>query len=605
MQDGTKSVSDVFNGILKQLALDEFPSGNGNWKNHLKWQSDQLEPHNSTKNADLYSVESLKYLANEIPFQKDTDWSVDAAILQDRMIENGEVMAYLQSIHKCFKRLRIIDKHVATVDQGLKKFTNLTELILTANNIETVDSRLLPRSLEILELCGNRIGDVKSLCLQPPKLQHLGLSYNQLRCFSNFTQRDCWSSLLSLDLSFNYLSDVKSTVDALKKLPKLSSLVLQGNPLYFFIGHRGYVIDSIKCLTFLDEVRISEDERHHFKGLTNLKDLCWNDMCIAVKIDGLKGLSKPDEAENSGDDFPKYFTKYRVEFDFISGCEVQDQNFLTQEKTEQGIVVTNEGESLEQCVTKDAGDARGKDVSKIQTTEEVWCEEEGVSSLTCNKVIVSRNTAMFHEYIKRNIKLNLIGSRILMSNEPKPCDIDEIDKLCIDPPSISKEKSNKSVGRSPSKASTMKGKDGKGEKPKKKINKQDTTQLYEWSRTSRIIASCEVNTQMFLQGQVIDEDFVMNLTPPPSVPVCTDSFVKKAEAKKKSGKDARRGSVRSVASVKPPKIKPIKTIHEISDVNTEQDEQTPLTVHFYMELIRWKSTQDGAAWSQKCPSGFS
>lgn len=31
MQDGTKSVSDVFNGLLKQLALDEFPSGNGNW----------------------------------------------------------------------------------------------------------------------------------------------------------------------------------------------------------------------------------------------------------------------------------------------------------------------------------------------------------------------------------------------------------------------------------------------------------------------------------------------------------------------------------------------------------------------------------------------
>ncbi|XP_057295419.1 leucine-rich repeat-containing protein 43-like isoform X2 [Hydractinia symbiolongicarpus] len=603
MQDGTKSVSDVFNGLLKQLALDEFPSGNGNWKNHLKWRSDLLEPHNSTKNADLFSVESLKYLANEIPFQKDTDWSVDAAILQDKMIENGEAMA-LQSIHRCFKRLRIIDKHVATVDQGLKKFTNLTELILTANNIETVDSSLLPRSLKILELCGNRIGDVKSLCSQPPKLQHLGLSYNQLRCFSNFTQRDCWFSLLSLDLSFNYLSDVKSTVDALKKLPKLKSLVLKGNPLYFFIGHRGYVIDSIKSLTFLDEVRISEDERHHFKGLTNLKDLCLDDMCITVKIDGLKGLSRPDEMENSGDDFPKYFTKYRVELDFISGCEVQDQNVLTQEKTEQDIVVTSEDDSLE-CVTKDAGDASGKDVSKIQTTEEVWCEEEGVSSLTCNKVIVSRNTTMFNEYIKRNIKLNLIESRILISNEQKPCNIDEIEKLCNDPSGISKEKSNKSAGRRPSRASAMKGKDGKSEKPKKKINKQDATQLFEWSRTTRVIASCEVNTQMFLQGQVIDEDFLMNVTPPPSVPVCTDSYVKKTESKKKSGKDARRGSVRSVASLKPPKIKPIKTIHEISDVNTEQGEQTPLTVHFYMELIQWKSTQDGAAWSQKCPSGFS
>ena len=37
--------------------------------------------------------------------------------------------------------------------------------------------------------------------------------------------------LLSLDLSFNNLSDLYDTINVLKTLPKLKNLVLQGNPL--------------------------------------------------------------------------------------------------------------------------------------------------------------------------------------------------------------------------------------------------------------------------------------------------------------------------------------------------------------------------------------
>ena len=32
-------------------------------------------------------------------------------------------------------------------------------------------------------------------------------------------------------------------------------------------GYRGYTIDSLRKLSVLDDLRISADERHHFKGL--------------------------------------------------------------------------------------------------------------------------------------------------------------------------------------------------------------------------------------------------------------------------------------------------------------------------------------------------
>lgn len=48
--------------------------------------------------------------------------------------------------------------------------------------------------------------------------KHLGLSFFR-------------PHLLSLDLSFNNLADLYSTINVLKTLPKLKNLVLQGNPL--------------------------------------------------------------------------------------------------------------------------------------------------------------------------------------------------------------------------------------------------------------------------------------------------------------------------------------------------------------------------------------
>ena len=40
-----------------------------------------------------------------------------------------------------------------------------------------------------------------------------------------------------------------------------------------FPGYRGFLVDSVKTLHLLDEVRISADERHMFKGISEAKGM--------------------------------------------------------------------------------------------------------------------------------------------------------------------------------------------------------------------------------------------------------------------------------------------------------------------------------------------
>ncbi|XP_054029262.1 LOW QUALITY PROTEIN: leucine-rich repeat-containing protein 43-like [Dryobates pubescens] len=71
---------------------------------------------------------------------------------------------------------------VEEVDKGLLQLQKLEQLILSANQINSISSANLPRTLKVLELCCNGVGNLQDLCTQPPpELQHLGLGYNKLR----------------------------------------------------------------------------------------------------------------------------------------------------------------------------------------------------------------------------------------------------------------------------------------------------------------------------------------------------------------------------------------------------------------------------------------
>lgn len=73
---------------------------------------------------------------------------------------------------------------------------------------------------------------------------------------------------MSLDLSFNDLTDLQAMMRALGSLPRLRLLVLHGNPLALVAHYRGFVIDSLAPLCVLDDLTVSPSEKHQFRGLS-------------------------------------------------------------------------------------------------------------------------------------------------------------------------------------------------------------------------------------------------------------------------------------------------------------------------------------------------
>ncbi|KFP79846.1 Leucine-rich repeat-containing protein 43, partial [Acanthisitta chloris] len=185
---------------------------------------------------------------------------------------------------------------VGEVDEDLLQFQQLEELVLSANQISRVTSANLPRTLKVLELCYNAVGDLQDLCAQPPpELQHLGLGYNRLcsplqdKCLTE----DLWPNLVSLDLSFNNLTDLLGLVSQLSSLQKLRVLVLQGNPLALIPTYRGFTVDSLPKLSFLDDVPVHSEERQQFHGLAGQPELTRSEARVVVSVGQIKGIPGP------------------------------------------------------------------------------------------------------------------------------------------------------------------------------------------------------------------------------------------------------------------------------------------------------------------------
>ena len=62
-------------------------------------------------------------------------------------------------------------------------------------------------------------------------------------------------------------------------------------------SYRGYTIDSLGNLTSLDDVIITADERHDFKGMNKRSELLKNEARITVKIPFVRGIPNPAELD--------------------------------------------------------------------------------------------------------------------------------------------------------------------------------------------------------------------------------------------------------------------------------------------------------------------
>jgi len=316
----------AFESQLKTLCLNEFPCGIGTWiENYGKKRKHIAKDKVNSKflitlkdyGAHHEKTETLEELvtAKLSPWNMDYSWSDEARRLREIAVRSPWLVDH-SFVLRHFKTLRIVDKGVTEVDPEISQFTCLEELFLSVNQLCTVNSAHLPPGLKVLELAANNISNLGDLCMQPPPLIHLGLGYNSLALVEDYITGNYWPHLLSLDLSHNNLCDLMEIVNKLQSLPKLGNLVLQGNPLSLLAAYRGFTIDCLKQLNYLDDSTISADERHVYKGLAKKKEHILDEVKVSLHVASIKGVPVPEEIKNPEDqpEYPIITRKYFVQF---------------------------------------------------------------------------------------------------------------------------------------------------------------------------------------------------------------------------------------------------------------------------------------------------
>ncbi|XP_064248364.1 leucine-rich repeat-containing protein 43 isoform X2 [Passer domesticus] len=329
------SVSAAFQDYLQHLGLQDFPCGLGSWNKsrlnaHRGPQAQPLGLEEAVPPGEETTGVLLELLRDQrSPWALPSDCRPQAQHLREVVVLAPELLQGSR-VFQLVKCLRILDKGVEEVDEGLLRFQQLEELILSANHISRVTSAHLPRTLKVLELCCNAVGDLQDLCAQPPpELQHLGLGHNRL-CGPSQEKHltvDFWPNLVSLDLSFNSLTDLLGLVSQLSTLQSLRILVLQGNPLALIPTYRGFLVGSLPKLSILDDIYIWPEERQQFHGLARKPELIRSEAHVVVSIGEMKGLPNPEDFQQLevGSEGPVITYSYYVTYEFAEAEELEDR----------------------------------------------------------------------------------------------------------------------------------------------------------------------------------------------------------------------------------------------------------------------------------------
>nr|XP_015287161.2 leucine-rich repeat-containing protein 43 isoform X1 [Macaca fascicularis] len=393
---GTGTVSAAVREHLRKLCLREFPCGAGSWnKSRFLPQTWRTWRELVPKEEDVVSpgeetVEALLGLVRSphSPWALLNDSNAEDSFLRELAIRNP-LMITDTFFYSYFRSLRVVDKEVTLVDKDLLKFLKLEELVLSANRIKEVDATNLPPTLKVLELYGNEISSMECLCAHPPAgLQHLGLGHNKLLgpLESLYVTADHWPNLVSLDLGFNDLTDLQSMVASLRTLRHLRLLVLQGNPLALVPYYRGLTIDSLAQLCVLDDITVSPNEKHLFRGLSLNGDLLAQEAQFVVTIGNIRGVLDTSVLDpEPGPEGPFVAYSYYVTYDFVrdeEGEAVEDTGELAEivkPSPSSELLVDESPEEVGEDVIKDIV---GGVTEEVEGSLESEVEESGESELS-------------------------------------------------------------------------------------------------------------------------------------------------------------------------------------------------------------------------------
>ncbi|XP_053727291.1 leucine-rich repeat-containing protein 43-like [Synchiropus splendidus] len=564
MASGSITLTSVLEKLIHHLCLDDFPCGCGSWKKKPTAELTEA-PEMPSEETELLDLLSCPHS----PWKSDESWSPQAAALRRlAVVSPGRVNDTF--IFNYFRKLRVVDRHVSVIDDGLLRFSKLEQLILSANRISKIPVANLPKTLRVLDLRANLLNDLSNLSeSQPPHLHYLGLSSNTLGSSEDMTYftKDLWPQVVCLDLSDCEFGVQQELLDYLSELPHLKSLMLQGNPLTLARSYPGFTIDRLPHLSFLDASQILPDDRQRFRGLVQRSDATVEPASVTVCVGTMRGLPDPmmDVGENAPE-YPVITYSYCVTYKFFT------DRASTELEPELEVDKTAAEENQRQVNALEAPRPLPFNVAKHSTPKLAWAESMEFGDSQTHAITDLRG---FKRFLKHGLDIQIEQEK----TESWPATPEEMAASKLGKKETAKQ--------------------GNKDRPK---NKRNTIELVPGPPITTVVCAIQVPMHGLLRGiQNIDTvcDFGI-LQPKPKeekeeekeeVPEKPEPEIKEEPKKaKKKGKEEK-NSAKKPAGKGKQKGKKESVVEEAVETSVPE-ELKPVTVELSVELQRWRSASE-------------
>jgi hypothetical protein len=189
-----------------------------------------------------------------------------------------------------FKQLNFNQCNITDIDpQFPAVMTQLEDLCITGNKLTKLNN--LPPNIKTVNAYGNEITNIdvgKNL----KHLHSIGVGYNHISDLSFVTITPL---LLSLDLSYNDIVDLKNSVLAIKQLKHLKILSLHGNCICLLSHYRSSILANIQNLISLDDSSVSLEEKKNSISIFN--GFPQESFSVKITVHTVNGLEVDKEEE--------------------------------------------------------------------------------------------------------------------------------------------------------------------------------------------------------------------------------------------------------------------------------------------------------------------